>query len=180
MNVADSGSLLVVDDDDVFREALGRALRRRGFDVTEAATVEAALLVARERSLQFAIVDLKLGSGSGLEVVAGLRSASADTRIVVLTGYASIATAVEAVKLGATNYLTKPATPQEILRALTETAPDPATPLQDNPPSVARLEWEHIQRVLSEHGGNISAAARALNMHRRTLQRKLGRRPVSR
>ena len=180
MSVADSGRLLIVDDDDVFRETLGRAFRRRGFDVSEAENVEAALTVANEQPLQFAIVDLKLGTGSGLEVVAGLRSVSADTRIVVLTGYASIATAVEAVKLGATNYLTKPATPDEILRALNETAPDPGMPLQDNPPSVARLEWEHIQRVLSEHGGNISAAARALNMHRRTLQRKLSRRPVSR
>ncbi|MEZ5561058.1 MAG: response regulator [Pseudomonadales bacterium] len=170
--------MLVVDDDAVFRDVLVRAFRRRGFDTGAADSVAAALAEIDREPPELAVVDLKLTDGSGLAVIAALRAASSETRIVVLTGYASIATAVEAVKLGATNYLTKPATPEEILRALEQAPPDPHLPVSDAPPSVARLEWEHIQRVLAEHGGNISATARALRMHRRTLQRKLAKRPV--
>jgi two-component system response regulator RegA len=170
--------ILVVDDDPVFRSALAKAFQRRGLEVREAASVAAARAAAQAAAPDFAVVDLKLPDGSGLDVVDVLHACSPSMRIVVLTGYASIATAVEAMKLGATNYLTKPATPEEILRALHQTAPDTSVPIRESPTSIARLEWEHIQRVLGEHGGNISATARALNMHRRTLQRKLGKRPA--
>lgn len=170
-------TLLVVDDDDVFRGVLSRAMARRGFAVTEAATAADAIAV-RENAFDAAVVDLKLPDASGLAVVSALRAASAASRIVVLTGYASIATAVEAMKLGATHYLLKPATPDEIVQALQRDAGDPGAPVPAEPPSVARLEWEHIQKVLAEHDGNISATARALKMHRRTLQRKLAKRPV--
>ena len=165
----------MVEDDEVLRRALVKAFGRRGFAVREAPTVAGA---SAHGSVDYAIVDLKLPDGSGLEVVTALRAASADVRIVVLTGYASIATAVTAIKLGATNYLTKPATPDEIHRALVQTDGAAAAAIRLAPPSVARLEWEHIQKVLADHGGNISATARALNMHRRTLQRKLAKRPV--
>ena len=170
--------ILIVDDDDVFRSALGRAFLRRGFAVREADCVAGAGSVIATRPPEFAVVDLKLPDGSGLEVVEMLHARSGITRIVVLTGYASIATAVEAVKLGATNYLMKPASPDEILRAFEATDPDARVPIPDPPVSVARLEWEHIQRVLAEQGGNVSATARALRMHRRTLQRKLAKRPA--
>lgn len=170
--------LLIVDDDAVFRGALSRAFERRGFVVRSADSVAAARAEIERQPPGLAVVDLKLGDGSGLSVVADLRRAAPQVRIVVLTGYASIATAVEAIKLGATNYLSKPATPEEILQALDQAAPDAAVAIPEAPPSVARLEWEHIQRVLAEHGGNVSATARALRMHRRTLQRKLAKRPV--
>lgn len=170
--------LLVVDDDPVLRSLLTRAFARRGFSVREAGSLAAARGAIAEAAPDLAVVDLKLPDGSGLDVVASLKAASAATRIVVLTGYASIATAVEAVKLGAVNYLAKPVTVDEILRALEQQAPDPHVPISSGPTSIARLEWEHIQRVLAEHDGNISATARALNMHRRTLQRKLAKRPV--
>jgi two-component system, response regulator RegA len=174
---SDSPTLLIVEDDDVMRRALAKAFTRRGFAVREAATAAAA---AEHGGVDCAVVDLKLPDGSGLEVVAALRAASAATRIVVLTGYASIATAVTAIKLGATNYLTKPATPDEIRRALDQAGNDTGAEISEYPPSVARLQWEHIQRVLADHDGNISATARALGMHRRTLQRKLAKRPVRR
>lgn len=173
-----AGSLLLVDDDDVFRDVLARALIRRGFTVLEAANASQAVTVAAEHHLDYAVVDLRLPDASGLSVVEALHRQRRDMRIVVLTGYASIATAVEAVKLGATHYLPKPATPDEILDALRRERGDSGTPVAAEPPSVARLEWEHIQKVLAEHDGNISATARALKMHRRTLQRKLAKRPV--
>lgn len=172
--------LLLVDDDPVFRDVLGAALRRRGFDVRSAEDLASTRAVLEAFRPERAIVDLKLPDGSGLELVALLALLDPSPRILVLTGYASIATAVEAVKLGAVNYLPKPATPEEILAALEQDSPDPLLPLQAEPPSVDRLEWEHIQRVLADHDGNISATARALNMHRRTLQRKLAKRPVRR
>ncbi|MCC5888773.1 MAG: response regulator [Gammaproteobacteria bacterium] len=172
--------LLLVDDDDVFRDVLGAALRRRGFDVRVAADLATARDALESFHPQRAIVDLKLPDGSGLELVAWLAALDPVPRVLVLTGYASIATAVEAVKLGAVNYLPKPATPEEILSALEQREADPALPVNAEPPSVDRLEWEHIQRVLADHDGNISATARALNMHRRTLQRKLAKRPVRR
>jgi two-component system, response regulator RegA len=175
-------SLLVVEDDEVLRQALVKAFVRRGFAVRDAPTVACARAqaCATQGDLDYAVVDLKLPDGSGLEVVTALRAAAPDVRIVVLTGYASIATAVTAIKLGATNYLTKPATPDEIHRALVQIGSEAAVAISAAPPSVARLEWEHIQKVLADHGGNISATARALNMHRRTLQRKLAKRPVRR
>jgi two-component system, response regulator RegA len=176
-------SLLLVEDDAVLRQVLGRAFARRGFAVLQADSVAAAqaLLAAPSgQEVAYAVVDLQLPDASGLIVVEALRATSADVRIVVLTGYASIATAVEAIKLGATYYLPKPATPDEICRAFGRTDGDSGVSVSVEPPSVARLAWEHIQKVLADHGGNVSATARALNMHRRTLQRKLRKRPVRR
>ena len=175
--------LLLVEDDRTFRESLARAFRRPGFAVLEAGDAASALALAGATSTRdappgYAVVDLKLPDASGLEVVAGLHALDEHLRIVVLTGYASIATAVQAVKLGAVQYLPKPATPEEIHAALIEPEQSAAVPIPVDPPSIPRLEWEHIQTVLARHAGNISATARALNMHRRTLQRKLAKRPV--
>lgn len=171
--------LLLVDDDEVFRQVLGAALRRRGLQVASAASIGEALDWVAEQDWDWAVVDLKLPDGSGLEVVERLH-ASCSPRTLVLTGYASIATAVEAVKLGALDYLPKPATVNQILAALSQQEASPRAEVSSQPPSLERLEWEHIQRVLQAHDGNISATARALNMHRRTLQRKLAKRPVAR
>lgn len=178
--MSDSAALLVVDDDAAFREVLARALRRRGNQVTLAASVDEALAVFAENDFDAAIVDLRMPESSGLQLIAQLRSQDPEIRILMLTGFASIATAVEAMKLGATHYLPKPADADEVLAALFgETGPT-QTSIPEQPLSVERLEWEHIQKVLQDNEGNISATARALNMHRRTLQRKLSKRPVSR
>jgi two-component system response regulator RegA len=183
----DSASLLLVDDDVTFCTVLGRALEKRGFAVTVAHSVEDALPIALASPPEYAVVDMKLGNAaaanaaggnsSGLVLVRALHELDPATRIVVLTGYASIATAVEAIKLGATQYLAKPANADEIVAAFGH-VPSDVLPADARPPSVERLEWEHIQRVLQENNGNISATARALNMHRRTLQRKLAKAPV--
>lgn len=170
-------SLLLVDDDDTFRQVLASALRKRGFDVTPAPDVTVALALAEANPPEYAVVDLKMPGPSGLVLIKRLKELDAATRIVMLTGYASIATAVEAVKLGATHYLAKPADADEIVAAFHKTEGNAEAALSVTPLSVDRLEWEHIQRVLAEHDGNISATARALNMHRRTLQRKLGKNP---
>ncbi|CAB1369806.1 response regulator transcription factor [Denitratisoma oestradiolicum] len=169
--------LLLVDDDPTFTRIAARALERRGFEVVVANDAETALSLAHP-GVDYAVVDLVIGTDSGLALVPRLKAALPQLRIVVLTGYASIATAVEAIKLGADNYLTKPAEADAIVAALQGKAPNPNQPPSTEPLSVARLEWEHIQRVLAEHEGNISATARALKMHRRTLQRKLLKRPV--
>lgn len=174
----EQATLLLVDDDATFCQVLCRALEKRGYAVTTAHSVEEATPLARATPPQYAVVDLKMGGVSGLTLVHALRQFNPAIRIVVLTGYASIATAVEAIKLGATQYLPKPANADEIVAAFGHRA-SAETPFSSQPPSVDRLEWEHIQRVLQEHQGNISATARALNMHRRTLQRKLAKRPVS-
>lgn len=174
----DAPTLLLVDDDEVFRRTLGRALERRGFAVTTASDAESGYLLAAQEPPEYAVVDLKLPGHSGLTLVERLHTLGADTRIVVLTGYASIATAVEAIKLGAIHYLAKPANADEIVGALVRGNGDSSIPVADTPLSVDRLEWEHIQKVLGDHEGNISATARALKMHRRTLQRKLAKRPV--
>lgn len=170
-------AMLLVDDDEDFRQVLAAAFVKRGYLVNTAANVESALLIAGDNPPEFAVVDLKMPGVSGLTLVKKLKELDATTRIVMLTGYASIATAIEAVKLGATHYLAKPANADEIIAAFQQTEGDETTPLINSPLSVDRLEWEHIQRVLAEYGGNISATARALNMHRRTLQRKLGKNP---
>ncbi|BBP02595.1 DNA-binding response regulator [Sulfuriferula plumbiphila] len=175
---ADCPSLLLVDDDATFREVLTRALTRRGYKVSSAANVAAALLLAEQNPPEYAVVDLKMPGATGLQLVARLKQLDEHTRIVMLTGYASIATAIEAIKLGATHYLAKPAEVDEIIMALQRGGGDTNVELPPRPPSVERMEWEHIQRVLSENDNNISATARALNMHRRTLQRKLAKRPV--
>jgi two-component system, response regulator RegA len=170
-------SLLLVDDDPTFRQVLSTALNRRGFAVTSAADASEAMQLAEANPPEYAVVDLKMPGPSGLVLVKQLKELDAATRIVVLTGYASITTAVEAVKLGATHYLAKPADADEIVAAFNKFEGDEAAPLSAAPLSVDRLEWEHIQRVMAENDGNISATARALNMHRRTLQRKLAKYP---
>lgn len=173
-------SLLLVDDDATFCQVLSQALSRRGFSVRVAHGVDEALRIAEEDPPEYAVVDLRMPGPSGLALVERLKALDSHTRIVVLTGYASIATAVEAIKLGAIHYLTKPADADEIVQAFGWGAGDAAIPIAENPLSVDRLEWEHIQKVLLECQGNISATARRLGMHRRTLQRKLDKRPVRR
>lgn len=169
-------SLLLVDDDTTFCEVMGRALRRRGFEVTLAHDAASAARLAEADPPEYALVDLKMPGDSGLVLVRRLTAIDPATRIVILTGYASISTAVEAIKLGAIHYLAKPVDADQVAAAFCKAAGDEHTPVTTSPLSVDRLEWEHIQRVLAERGGNVSATARALNMHRRTLQRKLSKR----
>ena len=179
--MAEAGaSLLLVDDDPVFRQRLAEALASRGLEVRSASGVEEALALAREESPEWAVVDLRMPGGSGLDLVRSLREVDPTTQVVVLTGYGSIATAVEAIRLGARQYLTKPADADEILAALggTETEPEMAGP--GYTPSLEMVEWEHLQRVLSDSGGNLSEAARRLGIHRRSLQRKVARRRPAR
>jgi two-component system, response regulator RegA len=172
-------TLLLVDDDVTFRHVLARAFARRGYKITEAGDVVSARESLASDAPEFAVIDLRMPGESGLTLVRELHALDPATRIVVLTGYASIATAVEAVKLGATHYLAKPTTVEDIVQAFSLTEGDASMDIQAQPMSVNRLEWEHIQKVLNEHQGNISATARALKMHRRTLQRKLAKRPVA-
>lgn len=171
---------LIVDDDDTFTRVLKRSLGRRGFAVDVAADVESALQLANTQHYALATIDLRMEGPSGLTLIPQLRSLQPGVRMLVLTGYASIATAVEAIKLGADNYLPKPADTDQILGALQAEPAVLSEEAASEPMSVSRLEWEHIQKVLNEHQGNISATARALGMHRRTLQRKLTKRPVQR
>lgn len=171
--------ILIVDDEQVFTQVLSRALSRRGYDVREAHDAEQALALANSFKPQRVTLDLKMADGSGLQLIQPLLQVLPDVNIVVLTGYSSIATAVQAIKLGASNYLCKPANADEILAAF-EAQTGHEIGVSDSPISVNRLEWEHIQKVLAEHDGNVSATARALGMHRRTLQRKLHKRPVQR
>jgi two-component system response regulator RegA len=175
----DNPSILVVDDDRVLRERLAKALSERGYDVRSAADYDAALTVARAEPPELAVVDLRMPGGDGLELVRALKQLDEGTRIVVLTGYGSIATALEAVRRGATHYLQKPADADEILAAFgVEGTAAPAGVRDDHlTPSLARAEWEHINRVLADCDGNISEAARRLGLHRRSLQRKLQKRP---
>lgn len=171
-------SLLIVDDDTVFCGVLAKAMTKRGFQVTCAHSIEDALSLCESAVAEYAIVDLKLSNESGLVLVEKLKTLDQGTRIVMLTGYASIATAVEAIKLGATHYLAKPVDADEIMAAFERTSGDSELSISANPLSVGRLEWEYIQRILSENDNNVSVTARILNMHRRTLQRKLAKRPV--
>ncbi|PKM34885.1 MAG: two-component system response regulator [Gammaproteobacteria bacterium HGW-Gammaproteobacteria-10] len=174
----DNPRLLLVDDDETFCKVLQGALEKRSFEVLVANNVENGIKLAEQFEPEYAVIDLRIGHQSGLELVKKLMSLDDNTRIVMLTGFASIATAVEAIKLGAIHYLTKPANADEIVAALNKNEGDASVSINENPLSVKRLEWEHLQKVLMQHDGNISAAARALNMHRRTLQRKLDKRPV--
>jgi two-component system response regulator RegA len=171
-------SLLIIDDDTVFCDVLAKAMTKRGFSVTCAHAIEDALKLAETSTPEYAIVDLKLSSESGLVLVEKLKTLDPGTRIVMLTGYASIATAVEAIKLGATHYLAKPVDAAEIMAAFERTVGESNTPISAHPLSVGRLEWEYIQRILTENDNNISVTARILNMHRRTLQRKLAKKPL--
>ena len=175
---ADSRTLLVVDDDEAFRSRLVRALVSRGFAASGAADYESAMAAAHRETPEFAVVDLRLPGRSGLDVVRELKALDPTTTVIILTGYGSIATAVQGVRLGAASYLTKPVDADQIVAALEapeagigEAAPPIAQPL-------ARVEWEHIQRVLADCGGNVSYAARVLGIHRRSLQRKLLKYPV--
>ena len=178
MSASPARSVLVVDDDEPLRQRLARALSARGFDVRAAPGGEEALALARADSPEYAVVDLRMEGLSGLDVLRGLRAIDDATRIVVLTGYGSIATAIEAMRLGAVHYLTKPADADQIVAALTgEAVAGPPEAIEV--PTLARVEWEHIQRVLADCENNISEAARRLGLHRRSLQRKLGTRNIA-
>lgn len=169
---------LLVDDDPTLISVLERALIRRGFEVTTTTDLTSALQYARKQSFSHALVDLKLGKDSGLRLIRELKDIQPQLAIIMLTGYSSISTAVEAIKAGAINYLCKPVDANEILAAFEQTNNNLHQELNYSPLSVERLEWEHIQKTLQNNQGNISATARSLGMHRRTLQRKLQKRPV--
>lgn len=175
-------SVLVVEDDEALRHRLVRAFRDRGWETREASSADDALDLARAETPECAVVDLRMPGPSGLEVVRGLKSLDPATAVVVLTGYGSIATAVEALRLGAVHYLTKPADVDEIIAGFAGAAGAEGRGASDEAsvPSLARVEWEHIQRVLADCGGNVSKAARLLGVHRRSLQRKLAKYPVGR
>ena len=168
-------SLLIVDDDEPFLRRLGRAMEKRGFEVETANSVAAGRAAAVARPPAYAVVDLRLDDGNGLDVVECIRERREDSRIVVLTGYGAIATAVAAVKIGATDYLSKPADANDVTAALLAPAGEMPPPPTD-PMSADRVRWEHIQRVYELCGRNVSETARRLNMHRRTLQRILAKR----
>lgn len=168
-------SLLLVDDDAAFLTRLERAMSKRGFEVRIAGTVAAGLAAVAERPPAYAVVDLRLEDGNGLDVVSVLHQKRPDARAVVLTGYGNIATAVTAVKLGAVDYLSKPADADDVINALLATGEDKPEP-PENPMSADRVRWEHIQRVYELCDRNVSETARRLSMHRRTLQRILAKR----
>lgn len=176
MNV-EAGSLLLVDDDAPLRTRLARAMTERGFEVRTAEGYEPAMEAARAESPEYALVDLKMPGRSGLELVRDLVALDPATRVIVLTGYGSIATAVEAMRLGAAGYLQKPADADDVLAAFERAVQPPlvSTTVEYDAPSLARAEWEHIHRVLTDCAGNVSEAARKLGVHRRSLQRKLGK-----
>lgn len=169
-------SLLLVDDDEVFLKRLARAMEKRGFVVETAGSVTAGKAIAKARPPAYAVVDLRLEDGNGLDVVEALRAARENIRVVVLTGYGAIATAVAAVKIGATDYLSKPADANDVVRALLALPEDGIPNLPENPMSADRVRWEHIQRVYEQCDRNVSETARKLSMHRRTLQRILAKR----
>lgn len=173
------GRLLLVDDDEVLSRVLARALAKRGFAVQVAGSSEACVALLEQGYVaDFALLDLNLSGSSGLRLIEAIHRTNAECDIVVLTGYASISTAVDAIKLGARQYLAKPVDVDAIVHALLEDQHPDRDAAPEETLSVPRLEWEHIQRVLAENGGNVSATARALKMHRRTLQRKLAKRPA--
>lgn len=173
--IGDDNSLLIVDDDAPFRTRLARAMEKRGFEPVMAESVAEGLASCRNAPAAYAVVDLRLEDGNGLDVVEALRDARPDSRIIVLTGYGAIATAVAAVKIGAIDYLSKPADANDVEKALlTPRGEKPPPP--ENPMSADRVRWEHIQRVFELCDRNVSETARRLNMHRRTLQRILAKR----
>lgn len=175
IDIGEDPTLLLVDDDEAFLRRLSKAMEKRGFAVEMAGSVSEGKAIARARPPAYAVVDLRLEDGNGLDVVEELRGARPDARIVVLTGYGAIATAVAAVKVGATDYLSKPADADDITNALLATGEDMPPP-PENPMSADRVRWEHIQRVYELCDRNVSETARRLNMHRRTLQRILAKR----
>jgi two-component system response regulator RegA len=171
--------MLLVDDDARLRERLAQALVKRGYAVRSAGNYDEAMAIAQESSPEFAVVDLRMPGPSGLELLRALKELDPETRIVVLTGYGSIATTIDAMRLGAVYYLQKPADADEILAAFAraDAAPLDAIPETGDPPSLERVKWEHVARVLSDSGGNVSEAARKLKLHRRSLQRMLQKFP---
>lgn len=173
--IGDDRSLLIVDDDEPFLRRLARAMEKRGFEPEAVESVAAGKAVATARPPAYAVVDLRLEDGNGLDVVETLRERRPDAKIIVLTGYGAIATAVAAVKMGATNYLSKPADANDVMNALLADG-DALPPPPENPMSADRVRWEHIQRVYELCDRNVSETARRLNMHRRTLQRILAKR----
>lgn len=175
IEIGEDRSLLLVDDDEPFVKRLARAMEKRGFVVDTAETVQDGCAIARARPPAYAVVDLRLGDGNGLDVVEAIRERREDSRVVVLTGYGAIATAVAAVKIGATDYLSKPADANQITAALLSSGED-LPPPPENPMSADRVRWEHIQRIYEQCDRNVSETARRLNMHRRTLQRILAKR----
>ena len=184
MSTASSPTLLIADDDDAFRGRAARAFADRGYEVRAVSSGEEAVAAARAESPELALVDLRMAGMDGLQLVSELLAIDPRTKVVVLTGYGSIATALEAVRLGAVHYLSKPASLDELLAAFQRgEIPPPPTPIgtaDAEVPSLARMEWEHIQRVLTDCGGNVTRAAELLGLHRRTLQRKLSKHPVRR
>lgn len=175
LEIGSDNSLLLVDDDEVFLKRLAKAMEKRGFAVETAESVAAGRAIATARPPAYAVVDLRLDDGNGLDVVEVLQDKREDCRVVILTGYGAIATAVAAVKAGATDYLAKPADAQDIVNALlSERGELPPPP--ENPMSADRVRWEHIQRIYELCDRNVSETARRLNMHRRTLQRILAKR----
>ncbi len=174
-------TLLIVEDDDRLRERLVRAFTARGLEVRQASDYDTALAAIRDDSPEYLLVDLRMpGAKSGLDVIRDAKSIDPATTVVVLTGYGSIATALEAVRLGAAQFIAKPADADQILAAFAQPAAGAAHVEPDQVPSLARVEWEHINRVVTDCGVNISKAARLLGIHRRSLQRKLSRFPVPR
>jgi two-component system response regulator RegA len=169
--------LLIVEDDERLRDRLVRAFEKRGLEVSAAGTVDEGRALVASEAPELAVIDLRIAGESGLELIPVLKQADPATRIVVLTGYGSIATAVEAVRRGATHYLTKPADADEILAAFERSDGPGAVAPATQPMSLDRVEWEHINRVLVDCGGNISETARVLGIHRRSLQRKLAKYP---
>ena len=168
-------SLLIVDDDNPFRERLARAMEKKGFDVTQAEGVKKGIESVKVKKPAFAVVDLRLNDGNGLEVVKELQSSNSKSRIIMLTGYGNIPTAVAAIKEGAIDYLAKPADAEDVEKALLAD-PEAKAPPPENPMSADRVKWEHIHRVFELCNRNVSETARRLKMHRRTLQRILSKR----
>lgn len=175
LQIGEDKSLLLVDDDEPFLKRLAKAMEKRGFFVEQAGSVAAGRAIATARPPAYAVIDLRLEDGNGLDVVEVLRARRPDCRVVVLTGYGAIATAVAAVKIGATDYLSKPADATDITNALLASGNE-LPPPPENPMSADRVRWEHIQRVFELCDRNVSETARRLNMHRRTLQRILAKR----
>ncbi len=176
---SDAPLILLVDDDERLRERLAQALIKRGYAVRCAGNYDDAMSIAKEISPELAVVDLRMPGPSGLELLRALKELDPETRIVVLTGYGSIATTIDAMRLGAVYYLQKPADADEVLAAFARADAPPLDSMPDNldPPSLERVKWEHVARVLSDSGGNVSEAARKLKLHRRSLQRMLQKFP---
>lgn len=185
-NATPKPSVLLVDDDERLRSRMARAFEERGYETQQAGGYDGAVAIASEESTEFVVVDLRMPGKSGLEVVRELHRIDSATKIVVLTGYGSIATALEAMRLGATHYLTKPADVDEVIASFDRDKAEPEekpSVVEGEPPetpSLARVEWEHIQRVLTDCDGNITKAAQRLGIHRRSLQRKLAKYPTRR